>query len=159
MASACATSRTRADSGWRLWLNPGMSVRPWLSDPEALGVELDDASARASRDFGDALSAALGDVGATQRYSVKRVGARHVARRGVIPYQVGSAAESLVVDSANVYVPARLLEEWGDLLLDALERRIGAWRSESRNEELEVPIYGPDNEVLRVAKSGWDSDR
>ena len=136
-----------------------MSVRPWLPDPEALGVELDDASARASRDFGDALSAALGDVGATQRYSVKHVGARHVARRGVIPYQVGPAAESLVVHAASVHVPARLLEEGGDRLLDALERRIGAWRRESHNEELDVPIYGPDGEVLRVAKSEADSDR
>ena len=136
-----------------------MSVRPWVSDPEALGVELDDASAHASRNFGDALSAALGDVGATQRYSVKRVGARHVAQRRVIPYQVGPAAESLVVHSASVYVPARLLEEWGDRLLDALERRIGAWRRESHNEDLEVPIYGADGEVLRVAKSGSDSDR
>lgn len=134
-------------------MNLGMSVRPWLSDPESLGVELEDASARASRGFGDALSAALGDVGATQRYSVKHVGARHVARRGVIPYQVGSAAESLVVHVARVYVPARLLDEVGDRLLDALERRIGAWRRESHNEELEVPIYGPDGEVIRVAKS------
>ena len=136
-----------------------MSVRPWLSDPESLSVELDDASAHASRDFGDALSAALGDVGATKRYSLKHVGARHVARRGVIPYQVGPAAESLVVHSANVYIPARLLEEVGDPLLDALERRIGDWRRQSHNEELEVPMYGPDGEVLRVAKSEPDSDR
>ena len=130
-----------------------------MSDPESLGVELDDASARASRDFGDALSAALGDVGATQRYSVKHVGARHVAQRGVIPYQVGPAAESLVVHGASVYVPARLLEELGDRLLDALERRIGAWRRESHNEELEIPMYGPNGEVLRLAKSESDSNR
>lgn len=123
-----------------------------------MGVELNDASARASRNFGDALSAALGDVGATQRYSVKHAGDRHVAQRGVIPYQVGPAAESLVVHSASVHVPARLLEEVGDGLLDALERRIGAWRRVSHNEELGVPIYGPDGEVLRVAKSGSEYD-
>ena len=89
----------------------------------------------------------------------RNVGARHVAQRGVIPYQVGPAAESLVVHGASVYVPARLFEELGDRLLDALERRIGAWRRESHNEELEIPMYGPNGEVLRLAKSESDSNR
>jgi hypothetical protein len=129
-----------------------MRYRAWLPDPESLSVELDDASARASRNFGDALSAALGDVGATRMYTVKHLGARHVAKRGVIPYQVGPAAESLVVHAATIHVPARLVDEVGDRVVDALERRIGAWRRESGNEELEIPICGPDGRVLRVAK-------
>jgi len=126
------------------------------TEPDTLRIQIDEASVEAGMAVSHALGEALRDVGLRNWISANHVAPERPATEYRSGRTLAAAAAVYVVYELRVYLTARLLNEAGDGLIDALERRLREWLHRTGNT-IEVPIIGPDGEtVLRTVRRQVD---
>ena len=64
---------------------------------------------------------------------------------------MAAVATSYIVTELRRYLTRKMIERGGDGLMSRLEGAIRRWRRSTGNS-VDVPIYGPDGELLKLVK-------
>jgi len=113
-----------------------------------LRVEIDAQSSLAARGLASALSPALAAAGLPTTIEVHHYGDHEVPEYRSRDAELLAAASLPIVYGLHVYLPAKLTDLAATKLASEIAARIRKWRRETGNDNLEVPIYGPDGETV-----------
>jgi hypothetical protein len=109
---------------------------------QALRIEIHQESRAASEALRSELSPVLEQFGLPHSVGVDDVGPPRIERRS-LPEAVNYAVHELTI---------RLADAVTTVCLGAIADAIKRWRRETGNTTLDVPIFGPNEEVLTVVK-------
>jgi hypothetical protein len=115
-------------------------------------VEIDVESPMASRSLRKAIMPVLERFDLEQHMSFDYVGqAPPDSETRSLPPEPMEAA-SYVVHELRIHLPGTLIEKGTTVVVAAIVQAIKRWRRKTGNTGLEVPIFGPDGEVLAVVE-------